>query len=93
MSGYNPAMGIFEMTSTQMHRWFRRTEIPESFRGKTFKTHEHLCAALLRDAGYEVVKSGGNYLRVRATQAQNWEVLSGTPSDPNHYHSRLSDEG
>lgn len=98
MSGYNKETGIFELTATKAHYWFRRKTIPlkvfnqnlsptsiQPDTGKEFKSIDlsmKLYADLFRFYGYEIIKLGPNHLSVKATPENVWEVLSGQKSDP-----------
>jgi hypothetical protein len=90
MSGYNKETGVFELTATKAEFWFRRQDIPdelvEKYRGSGGWP---LIKAVLAWQGLEIIKDGGNYVRVKATPEQLWQALSGQPSDPDrarHYY-------
>ena len=77
MSGYDKRTGVFELTATKASYWLRR-ETPEEL-GVI-----ESCVFLLRQAGFEILKQGSGFIRIKATPEQVWETLSGKPSDPEH---------
>jgi len=79
MSGYNKKTGEFSLTLTQARYWLRRKDMAHVDKAET--TIEFF-ADLLRDAGLTVAHVDNAFLRVKATQGTIWEVLSGSPSDP-----------
>ena len=90
MSGYDPTMGAFEITSKKLNAWLRReptTEDLNAGRDGAFDPSSEIdiAAYLFRKFGYEVLKRGSGYIRVRATPEQAWEALSGMPADPKHF--------
>jgi hypothetical protein len=90
MSGYDAETGIFELTATKASLWFRRTTetVPKDCLEPPPKSDMQFYARLFKHFGHQVIKCGPNYLRVKATPEQAWEVLSGLPSDPKRaaYH-------
>jgi hypothetical protein len=94
MSGYDEKTGIFELTSTKIDYWFRRDTFPEGFHSDYPTGCMEFIVDLLTFFGYEIVKNGGNYLRVKATPEQLWEALSGQPSNPErakgYYSSKVN---
>lgn len=90
MSGYNPKTGVFELTSSKIGRWHKRTEYPQGFNSKYHPLlHMDFFVDLFRFFGVEIIKNGGNYLHVKANPEKVWEILSGKASIPdkaNYYY-------
>lgn len=87
MSGYNQKTGVFELTATKADYWFRRTVLPEGFNSDNKGMRFY--ADLFEFFGHTVTHVGSAFLRVKATPAQVWSVLSGQKSDPKraaHYY-------
>jgi hypothetical protein len=88
MSGYNQNTGIFEITSTKAKYWLRRDAPPDIEEQGTMA----VCKYLFTQAGFEVLKQGSGYIRVRATPEQVWETLSGKSSDPERAKNYYANE-
>ncbi len=80
MSGYDRQLGIFELTFSKAN-YYHRKPIDGQIKGDHFMGY---VAELLKKDGYEVLKTTGNFLHVKATQAQIWEALSGEEAKPGH---------
>jgi len=78
MSGYDKTTGVFEITSKKAYYWLQR-EVPQEIQRLGTMG---ICAHFFREAGYEILKQGSGYIRVKATPEQVWEALSGKPSNP-----------
>lgn len=79
MSGYDPSTGIYELTATKAEYYYRKP-IDNTIQAKDM----HYFAEVLKRAGLEVVSVHKNFLKVKATQGQIWEALSGKPANPGH---------
>jgi hypothetical protein len=82
MSGYDTKTGIFELTMTKA-RFYHRRPVDEALLEQSAHFMDYV-AALFRAAGHEVIKVASNYIRVKATQAEVWELLNGQSANPNH---------
>lgn len=76
MSGYDTATGIFELNEAKMRRYLRKP-IDQAINEPTLSGY---CAALFREAGFQVLRKHAYGFDVIADDAQVWEVLSGTPA-------------
>lgn len=78
MSGYNERTGVFELTYTKAEYYFRRDTLP--FERDLSMPFMQFVAKLFVYYGYQLISGGRRFIRVRATPAQVWEVLSGEVS-------------
>jgi len=88
MSGFSKTTGVFELTSTKARFWFRDKQLQHEFRqsGKSFMS---FLSFAFKRKGYQIIKTHGGYLKVKATPEQVWELLSGEPSSKDraaHYY-------
>ena len=72
MSEYNRDTGILRLTLEDAHIYHSTAD-----RRPDEKPAMEFYADKLRDFGYEIISVTGDYLEVRATQNEIWELLSG----------------
>jgi len=73
VSGYDPATGVYELTSDRALEWFQR---PTDHKGATFMDR---IAGILADDGLEVLYVSDSHLLVRARGSAIWKALSEKP--------------